>query len=147
MMDAVDYMVEHPIMIPFVVLEDCRSSLQFRKKNSKKMNGGGNEGHENFILMLNYCFRSLKPLVHRPTRTATDSNGNAKQFHFTDLELSGSEEETEEEQDEDAATQRKPKRPVEPTVDFTMDDLIKGSDRLRACVLLDSTTIRETRLK
>ncbi len=136
MMDAVDYIVEHQIMIPFIVVEDCRSALQFRKKYSKQMNGGGDEGHEYFILILNYCFRSLKPLVHRATKTVEHVKENAKRFHFTDLELSDSEEETE--QDEDAATQRQPERPAEPTQEFTIDDLIKGSDRLQACIFLDS---------
>jgi hypothetical protein len=137
MMDAVDYVVEQQIPIPSVLLEDCRISLQFRKKYSKKLDGGGDEGHEFLILILNYCFQSLKPLVPQVTRKADKIK--ATQFHFTDLELSDSEEEeAKEEEDIISAKVRKPERPKEPTHDFTFDDLIKGTEYLQACAFLDS---------
>jgi hypothetical protein len=153
-MDAVDYIMEQNIAISSLLLEDCRISLSFRKKYSKRMDDGGDEGHEYFILVLNYCYQSLKPLVPKITQAAAKEN--ARQFHFTDLDLSDSEEEEEKEggdgdstlpittvtpKPEQATTIRKPKRPNQPSHDFTFDDLIKGSDRLQACAFLDSVDI------
>lgn len=133
MMDAVDYAVENAIAIPSALLEDCRISLCFRKKYSKRLNGDGDDGHEYFILVLNYCFRCLKPLVPKSSRTA--GNEQAKRFHFTDLNLSDSEEEEEEVV---ATATRKLERPKAPAHDFTFDELLKGSDRLQACAFMDS---------
>jgi hypothetical protein len=141
MMDAVDYIVEQNITISYLLLEDCRISLSFREKYAKKIiidGGGGDEGHEYFILVLNYCFQSLKPLVPRSQRKAIQKK--AKQFHFTDLQLSDdSEGETEENDDQVSTTRvRKPERPQDPTHVFKFEDLLKGTDRLQACVFLDS---------
>lgn len=133
-MDAVDYIVDQQVLIPAVLLEDCRISLSFRKKYSKKLEGGSDEGHEYFILVLNYCFRSLKPLVSKVARMA--SKENAKQFHFTDLELSDSEDDEEEEAL--PTTARKLERPKEPNHEFTWEELFRGPDRLQACAFLDS---------
>jgi hypothetical protein len=133
-MDAVDYVVEQKIAISSVLLEDCRISLSFRKKYAKRITGG-DEGHEYFILVLNYCFQSLKPLVPRVQRKALKAK--AEQVHFTDLQLSDSEEDEEDDQDL-VTTVRKPERPKDPSHDYTFEDLLKGTDRLQACVFLDS---------
>jgi hypothetical protein len=62
-MDAVDFIVEQQIPIPLVLLKIAKFPYNFERNIHKKLDGGGDEGHKFLILILNYCFQSLKPLI------------------------------------------------------------------------------------
>lgn len=135
-MDAVDYLVSHQQKIDPQVLDDCRVSLQFRQSYSKYFEDGGDEGHGYFILVLGYCYHSLKPLVPQIKKRAVSAKATEKRFRFTDLDVDSDGEEEEEDKVEDDDSSSTPVRPPEPDVEFTIDDLVESTDRCQACLFL-----------
>lgn len=141
LMDAVDFLVEKQKRIDSALLADCRTSLQFRKRHSKTFEGGGDKGHGYFILVLNYCYLSLKKLVTKhSSQQSEDGATDVKdtQFRFTDLHVDSDsdEEETDHSGNNEDATTKRLERPTGPEEEFTIEDLIDSTDRFKACIFL-----------
>lgn len=131
LMDAVDYIVDQQQKIDPQLLKDCRISMQFRKKFSKQFADGGDEGHDYFVLVLGYCFQSLRQLA--PDIKEERDQKNSKRFSFADLDVDSDEED---EDVDDYESPTPPVRPQEPDVEYTLDDLVESSDRCQAILFL-----------
>jgi hypothetical protein len=76
----------------------------------------GDEGHEYFMLVLNYCYQRLKEVALSPTTSTTSpaKDKESKQFCFTDLELDSDGEDEDEANGGNANESSHPKRRCEP---------------------------------
>lgn len=60
--EAADFIAEKgkPVVGKVQLLSDLKLAISYRKKYSVQFREGGDEGHNHFVSVLNYCYHTLK---------------------------------------------------------------------------------------
>lgn len=149
LVEAVDYLTEkNQRVVSLNLLSTLRSAIRIRQRVTILYGDHGDDGHEYFSAVLQYCYQSLKPLLKEDERKEfvmaltdeVDANEMANEFEALAVD-----DESAEVNSEDSFTtatesweEETVERPDEPDEDFfIMEDLIDGSDSFAAHAFLD----------
>jgi len=122
------------------IMKDLRLAIRLRSRVAKSLYGGGDAGHNHFLLTLTYCWTVLKRLPVKTTMKTSKEEGQsmneseAESFNrFSPLKL---DENDEEEEDEEIFPSSPIPRPQPVPEPMTLDELMSADYRTDAYLFL-----------
>lgn len=157
-MDAVDYVKDNGIPVDGSLLRNLRVAVSVREKYTSRLEGGGDEGHAYFVLVLNYCLQVLKSCVRGGEGAARSEDVSCddaeeqneqleNRFGALALEADGHDGAEADEDDDDDDDDKPAVRPAATEKVYTYEDLLHIPDRTKCMHLIYTIAFRADQVR